>query len=557
MKLYAPPFYRSLRQRVRRVVNARPEWRKAARQARGGNRSLGVLAVRWAVPLLALIPALREPSSPLLWLVFGLWALVMACFRAGQAQTLAAWQEGVNVFVQLPVSDGDVFSYIRGRILCTSCWLLFDALVVVSLACVVAGVRPAAWLCVLPVALLLWASVLALAVVLLWLRPQANYAAWGSRLFYAAFVGSVVLRNTHALTSERVETMATILSWATPPGWALQLAAWIAGAGTPFPFAALGLLALFFAGAVPCYRALADQFVFWEPETLPFQNAEEDEDDAPEPLAESRASEVEELIGTRAFLVPLATGDPGWIERLIFAALRRQAAVLDFLVGSEPGWSAWFRYGMLTLLATPLLAWLAAQANETAGAWLLGMGLFGGLGFTTPLFGGQWRGFDLGPMGQRFIAVLSLLPVGFREIRHVVFTVNALRFLLALPCWLAAGWIVSRASGQPPLTGLRWAAELWLVLLLLQPFFLVFAFSRGTNDTASGCLNASVFFLTMLLTVAVCGLALVAIFTDPAWLWHAAALLALAASTFAFEATYRWLYHGQRFDLLAKARGVE
>ncbi len=558
MKLYAREFYRGLRRSVRREVKARPEWRKAARLARRGSRPGGGAALRWVVPLLLLIPALIEESRPLLWGIVGLWALIMACFRAGQLQSLGAGQEGVTAFLQVPVSDAEVFRFIRGRILRRSCWFLVDSLVVLSVACVIADVRPVAWLGVVPAALLLWASVLALAVGAFKIRPQMNYAGVGTALFYCIFVGGQVLRATKTLTPERLETTAVFLSWATPPGWATQIAAWVAGGGGgPFPFAALGLLVLAIGYAVPCCRALAEQFVFWEPERLPFARAEESDEVEPEPPRESRASEVEERIGTRAFLTPLADGARGWIERLVFRGLRRHATVLDFLVGTMPGWSGLFRFGVLSLLAVPLLAWLVAQVSGTAGAWMLGGGLLTTLFCTTPLFGGRWSGFDLGQMGHRFIAVLSLLPVGFREIRRVVLAVNAVRFALALPCWLAAGWIVSRAASEAPLTGVRWAAELWLVALLLQPFFLVFAFSRGTNDTASGCLPLAVIFLGGLMTLATCGAAIAVIFVNGAWPWQAAAFLALAASSFGFERAYRWLYCSQRFDLLAKSHGTQ
>ena len=69
----------------------------------------------------------------------------------------------------------------------------------------------------------------------------------------------------------------------------------------------------------------------------------------------------------------------------------------DFLLGTVPGWGAKFRSGVLARLATPLLAGLAAQWSVAAGAWVLGGGLLMALGNTTPLFGGLWRGLDVGP----------------------------------------------------------------------------------------------------------------------------------------------------------------
>jgi hypothetical protein len=41
--------------------------------------------------------------------------------------------------------------------------------------------------------------------------------------------------------------------------------------------------------------------------------------------------------------------------------------------------------------------------------------------------------------------------------------------------------------GEPILQAVALTGSIWLLALLLQPFALIFKYSRGTNDTSSGC----------------------------------------------------------------------
>ena len=189
--------------------------------------------------------------------------------------------------------------------------------------------------------------------------------------------------------------------------------------------------------------------------------------------------------------------------------------------------------------------------SRTAEAWTCGLSLFLGLGWATPIFGGQWAGFALGQFGACHIALLSVFPVGLKQIRSVILRVNAVRFFTALPLWLAGGVWLAKSFDLALLEGLKYGAEAWLMLLLFQPFFLVFKYSQGTNDTNSGCLTVLAFFGMALLSLAALATAFCTMVFGASWQWQSGSMIAIGLTSLAFEAVYRRLYTAQRFDLLA------
>ncbi len=280
-------------------------------------------------------------------------------------------------------------------------------------------------------------------------------------------------------------------------------------------------------------------------------DAAEDEDE--ETSLPSKADEIAGRARTGYFLRPMTDLPRGCIERFIFSKLAGQEALLDYLHPTPPGWSRSFRSALKYLVFASLLGWVVASSSPILAMWIIGLGVFIALGCTTPVFAGVWTGFQLGPLGPRNVALLSVLPVGLREVRRVVLTVNLLRYLLALPIWLAAGMAAVLFLDEQSLAdSVRIAAEVWCASLLLQPFFLVFKYSAGTNDTTSGCLTTLVFFIACLFPIAtVVGVFSALVGGTPFEVLSAFA--ALAAMSFGFEAAYRAAYNGQRFDLMARS----
>jgi hypothetical protein len=555
MKLYRREFVRDLRRQAKREVRSRPEWRREARRLPGRwNRHRGLDGLRWILPLLWLgLTALPLPGH-VLWGMLIFWGCLMTFNRAGQFQLYCTHYHEIRALVQYPVTTREVWAYVAARIFRTSCWWLADLLVVLLFYAYLKHAPLVVWLAVAPLAVLAWASVWAGAIVLCWKFPRAQFRMYSAGVWIMTIFGIVSTKETGILSAEHMESVHWFLAWATPPGWAVQVIEWGLGVEHQFPVAAAGLLAFIVAFAVPCFRAMAGRFVFWQLEEKPGTQPPEDtaeEHAAQAQVRESHKSEIEARIGEGGFLQPALRSRRGWLDRVILRFCRRQEVLVDFLLGNSRPWSRPYVIGLATILLAPIAARLAGTWSATLSAWVLGVAIFSGLARTTPLFGGSWPGFALGPMKPRFVAFFALLPVGVPELRRCYLRINGLRFLAALPCWLVAGFWISPALAVAPLTGLYFAGCAWLGLLLFQPYFFVFKISPGTNDTSSGCLNLLVFLFLAVLPFTAVLATLFSILHSWPWVWQMVCFVVLGLTTFGFEAAYGRMYCGRRFDLLA------
>ena len=244
-------------------MKTRPEWRRTAWRIwlTNLNRVIDITALRWMVTLLIGAIAAAQPAGAGPWGVLSLWTLLLAGLRTFQYQTLNSRRDGVLVFIGLPLSARQIFDHIAGRILRSSLWVAVDALV--ALCCFLHFHAPSRfWLGLLPVAMLVELSCLATAIILLWRWPQRRHDLYVFLLIVFLTLAVVCLdRMASTLWFER---LATLTLWVTPPGWACQLAFWLVGKGQPFPVLPLGLVSVWIALAVPCYRALAERYRFWE-----------------------------------------------------------------------------------------------------------------------------------------------------------------------------------------------------------------------------------------------------------------------------------------------------
>jgi len=237
MKLYAREFLRSLRRGVRRELKSHPEWRKTARRIRRrrGDGKWALYFWRGGTPLGFLALAISSPPAHGLWLALIWWTMTLTFWRAGQFQGFFSPRGGARVFLLLPVTTSQVLDYGRWLVLRSSLWLIADALVVLAYAVVAGGAPHAAWWGVLPVALLIWLSGLATAIILLWRWPRANYSGYASWLFMMAVGMTILLGKAQILSFAQLKGVFAVLVSTTPPGWACQVAMWLAGERPAFP----------------------------------------------------------------------------------------------------------------------------------------------------------------------------------------------------------------------------------------------------------------------------------------------------------------------------------
>ena len=117
----------------------------------------------------------------------------------------------------------------------------------------------------------------------------------------------------------------------------------------------------------------------------------------------------------------------------------------------------------------------------------------------TPVFGGNWSGFRLGTLNCRAVGLLALLPIDMNAVSRVFLRVNGLRFLLALPCWLAAAGMGAWLLHVSLWLALGIVLKIWLLSLLTQPLLLAFSYSRGTNTSSRLLMSVLLFLLLAVL----------------------------------------------------------
>lgn len=571
MKLYDRQFVRSLSRVVRREVGTRAEWIEIVRRRRWDwlFRTYDATYLRFIIPIVFA----TVPMGPTRWVVLGIWTVLIATLRAAQYQAFNAPRGGTSPFVSAPVSSREVFDHIAARIFRATFWVPVDAVAAIGINLLIYGKGEIQWLGVLPAALLVWAATIAMTIGLLSRLPRVPYGstiaivACGMLVFWIAFASL----DLHG--SVFVGRMIASLLWVTPPGWACQIAQWMVEPHARFPVESMGLLGILFALAVPWYRALAERYAYWGQEDLtpppppgPQMAARaavveagvaEGNEAAPDrpAVAGQVPHPVEEKILQGAFLQTaaaeaLAVSRLGIVERFVLARFRSEAVLLDFMLGEIPRWSRQYGRALILLAVSAALVLLPSSSYSPIATMVSVMMMAFALCIVTPILGGRWPGFFLGALQQRNIAVMTLLPVSVRALVSLVLRVNGLRFLLALPCWLAAAMIFAVAPQVSLDECLRVAAEFWLLALSLQPFIVTCQYSRGTNDMSRWYLGVGFIFFIGLLVVAGC-LAIKANFHD-GFLTQCGWLAVVAGMSFTFAAVYRRLYEGAHFDLLAK-----
>ncbi|MEZ0254628.1 MAG: hypothetical protein ACAI37_05090, partial [Chthoniobacter sp.] len=564
MKLYDQQFVRSLRQEVRREVKTRREWMEIVRRRRWDwlFRTYDATYLRFIIPIVLATVPLGQTR----WVVLGIWTVLIATLRAAQYQAFNAPRGGAGPFVSTPVSSREVFDHIAARIFRATFWVPVDAVAVIGINLLIYGKGEIQWWGVIPAVLLVWAATIAMTIALLSRLPYGSTIAivtCGMLVFWIAFG----LLDLHG--SVFFGRMVASLLWLTPPGWACQIATWLVEPHARFPIESIGLLGILFALAVPWYRALAERYAYWEQEDLSPPPPPRPQMAAPAAMVDAGVAEgneaaldpsavkgkvphpVEEKILRGAFLqTASAASRLGIVERFILRRFRSEAVLMDFMLGEMPRWSRQYSRALILLTVSAALVLLPSSSYSPIATMFAVMMVAVAMCIVTPILGGHWPGFYLGALQQRNIAVMALLPVSVRAVVSLLLRVNGLRFLLALPCWLAAAMIFAIAPRVSLDECLRVAVELWLLVLSLQPFIVTCHYSRGTNDMSRWYLGVGFIFFIGLLVVAGC-LAIKANFHD-GFLTQCGWLAVVAGMSFTFAAVYRRLYEGAHFDLLAK-----
>lgn len=574
MKLYDQHFLRTVRRGVRREVDTRVEWIKIVRRRRWDwlFQFYDVGALRFFIPvLLAVVPM---GAGHVRWLCFGAWAILLTICRMLEVQAFNAPEGGSAPFVSMPVSSRQLFDHLVEKVFRASLWLVGDAVAMVIINPLIYKTVAVHWWAAGPAVVLVWASTLSMVSIgLLLLSRRPRWMLIG--LFVMGLWAALQLVLGFTLFRVRpgsfIEPSVTSLLWITPPGWATHVAEWLVTPHLRFPWESMALLALAFALTVPIYRALIECYTYWPKQddaappvrrtqaASPSSSPDASWEHGGKPFTETEPSmesalPVEERIRRGTFLQPLAARVSavhlGWIERLVFAKFPDEAVLLDYMLGEPAGWSWLYVRALWLLVIGAVFARITWPWTHGPQMVVMIVLLSTVVFLTTPVFGGNWPGFYLAALQQRNIAVIAILPVDLRRALTLLWRVNGLRFLLALPCWLGVAAFFA-FTPEAPLGGvLRIGAELWLLALLLQPVTITCKYSQGTNDVGRWFIFLGFIFFGLVFLVALTA-SVVAIFNG-GFLWQVGSLTFLLAVNMVFATIYRRLYFGGYFDLLAK-----
>lgn len=544
------------RAHVRRLVRASPEMTRARRRVtKRWTRHLNWAALRWIVPPVAFGGGYAGDAlfEALLGIAM-LWSLCVLCNRAQQWATALHAPEFSWFFYILPLDNDSVFAHQRSLLLRSSVWLGIDWFAGIA-GWALRTHDPALWILAVAVAAAQWAWGLAAALWLVRFWPRLPYALGATACWLLLFFSA---RMPEAI----VQPLLHFVSMATPAGWVtagLRLA--IAGDPTGWAIiAGLGVagIALFRFALRDAGKKFSLERIFdygdlgaSVPRAVPEHDLDARTPAAKAPTSSITPDSVRDQLGhylrKPAGSHLLTHGQLG--AAVVRCLSGRQKILADFF--QPDGATRWSRGWLIALggvVVARLLQLAGLHPSVAVALYLLS------LLFVLPLFGGDWPGFRGMLLFQQQVGMHSLLPIGFWEATRLILFTNLLRVLAAWPLLLIAVRYGVSAVPLDIASSLDWSFRAILVIVAIQPIWIVGRFSSSSNDTSSR------WWFTALLLGAI-GLGLILLVTGGVALFAAGPIpaytvgLGLIAFTHLALAGYAWFYHRGIFDLVTRDRG--
>jgi hypothetical protein len=489
---------RRLRAAVRAAVRASPaaeaERRRLKGKLKGAPREANVPAAVWGAALVGLFLAAGVAKTAAgvaaLLSLQGVLAAVGSLLLS-RALLRAMFSGELEIFVTLPAADGWLFDrFKRGTRLERALWLL-------PLLAAAGGAWYAGWsqglepgrLAVLLLALtgMQWLGMLGLAPLLAWRYPAWALRAWlATGALVVLFVGGLALLKLKA-PAANAATILTTLGGLCPLSWpGLGLAALLRGGSAVWLVAlvpGLGLAALAF-WAFPAWRRAYAIGPLLDPTGVSPEMAVEGhvdnrmvlESEFNEELVENPTlepwvrSRVRESVG-RSVELSVQAGEwraPPRFERGLARRIGRVLSPRERLVAGllQQNLDTWGGHLRVALILCGVGGGLAVSA--TFPAWVSVCVLVVAALFALPVFGGAWSGLEFAATTGGFAPLFAFFPVTLREVASTILKINAVRFFVYAPFFVASGAVVTLHS-QGWWLGAEVGCEAWALLVALQP----------------------------------------------------------------------------------------
>jgi hypothetical protein len=583
MKLYSPPFAKSLRRAVRARIRASPALKREYRRA--GRRRLASTHVTWGAQVLftpmlfAFVGTLAGtlPGPDVALALISLLAFLMVLTREAALLKYLYRAPDIHALSLLPLTPNQIFRWELQNFFRESLFTLLIILGGVLGFVFSSGFSLWQVLALVPIAFLTWFTVLALAffaAVHLRRRPflaiRAYLGLGGFLFFVTVFITSKIFGPGVVLPI--VGRFAPWLLILLPTGWPVSLARLL------FPGAGWADVLLLFPTLIILWtlrdslRILLSKYHFHEvprpvpPDILPAaalaamtatavppNPAAPDAPAAPAPVRLG-ATAITEIIESRAFLAPPQWQERGWFQKMLWRWLTPRERTLSQVIFPDGlRLTARWRKAFWILAVAALSGFAAGYVAIEARYWIYAVGIFLALCYALALTLASGRAFQYHATSGVLVPAYSYFPAGLREVSRLLVKYSAVQLPALLALGAACGLLLGCLPDVPLASGLVEGAQFGLraavVMFALRFPVLVFYFSMGSNDTQR--LRPFVFpliFCMLGFGVAFLALAGAGIFLpDLPFAWLATGLALLDA--FIYFRVYGWFYRGNFFDL--------
>lgn len=564
MKLHSPHFQKGLRRGVRKSIRRSCELKreyKASRKLRKQISSGPVIRLAFAAALTAVVWVVANKSGHIAsaLAIVTLWMFASVFVQAQRLLSCLYGSADLSALVFLPVREEVVFRWELQKFVRGSLWSLIDVTGAYTALAVFSGFSVVKWFAVIPLAILAWLELLALAALCIRYLPRLPYQLISNGLTVTAFVLFITWKHVGVDMMVLIDRNAPGVNLVLPTGWPALL--------FQYPLSVENWLLLGVAAPIGAViwtlrrslRQLRAGYQFMEP-VLPdvpdLMHGDVDgvsttnKWDNREPVHVGQ-TEIEEIIRSRRFLERPSRAERGRVENLLWQLLsQREKSVSEFVFPNGLNIIAPWRKVFRNLVVTCVLAFAVGYFAPALRIWILGFGMFvtvcqvlaqglaTGTGFRTIAYSGVSIPLYIG------------YAIGFRELARLLFKYSLVQFPLVAIFTTVWGTILSLIANLPLSVCIVLGIKVSGLILFSRFLFVTFAFSSCTNDTSQFRFRSAAIFLIVIVScltfLALGGAGLFVPRQGIAWLfWGSSALVA-----YGFLRAYGWFYHANAFDLM-------
>jgi hypothetical protein len=567
MKLHSPKFEKALRHEVKKAVRSSPVLKKEYRRANKGIRKRR--RVDWIIWLL-----LATAVGWVIWIfvettghvVTGLAAInLMTLFLAAnyvRSLPLVIFQAtDLPALALLPVSESEIFRWeLQKFFRRNAVFSLFAMLSGYGALGIYLQLSFAQWIGVAALAILSWATLLALAAFFAARFPKLPYPIFTASVYMLGFGLLMTWKAVGVAVLHFIDSIAPLLILLLPTGWCPSLFQLLLPGGEWWPALFIVPVAVVIWSLKSSLELLRNRLTYKEhvipptPDQIPGAdpNAAVSNDGAGQPApAHLETAAIEEIVKTRQFLVREPWDRRGWLEKVLWQWLNpREKTLAEFAFPrgfsiTKP-WKTVLRNFSVTVLA----GFIIGLANLTLEFWVFGIGLVITFLHALALIWGNGSAFRaLLSSGVR-MHIYAAYPITYRELSRTLFKASVIQLPMFVAYTIACAVLVCHLAGTPVGWGIITGFKVGLLIFAARFIITTLGFSACTNDSTQFRLRTIALVLIFVgLACAFFALGGGALFVpNPFIAWPL--FLAAVFDAYVLFRIYGWFHSTNKFDLM-------